>query len=497
MDAAFFTAKNGSQSCRYGTVLLHSSYDPEHEAGLFVSSLICSFNPSWIIITEPGLSYIAPFLRKRFPSSQLCAVRYDRSFSSFSSLWDKTLFISSSQSAENIADLLYAEFGEETLCSSFFAPWKPSSKIWHDTDNAVWTGIESAVKKSRDVLFTRSYFSSRWICNSVQFCRYVSHTASVSNGTSPVVICASGPSLESALPYLSELRSCYFLIAVSSAVSVLLNYGIIPDMCISTDGGYWARFHLRALSDCCSEIPVALTPESSCDIQLLSSHTVIPLSYSDGSLSSLASSCGFSMMHAERNGTVSGTAAEFALSITSGPVFFCGLDLSSCTGFQHARPNMLDAVSASADNRLRTCESRITSSRFSSGSLDVYRNWFAAFSRRYTGRLFRLSDGYAYAFHLGAVSDTGPSFFRSSCSCGGKLPVVTADESSPDGTDRLKALENFIDKTENDSSLLKEFFPAEYTSFLRSSSDEERKERMASVRQKKARLLSSLRRLCP
>ena len=496
MDAAFFTAKNGSQSCRFGSSLLHSSYDPEHEASLFVSSLQCSFHPSWVIITEPGLSYVAPFLRKRFPSSQLCAVRYDKSFSSSSNLWDKTLFIASSQSAENIADLFYAEFGEEILCSSFFASWKPSSKIWQDTDKAVWAGIESSLKKSRDVLFSRSFFSRRWVINSFRFCRYVSHTAYVSSGSSPVVICASGPSLESALPLLSNLRSSYFLIAVSSAVSVLLNYGIIPDMCISTDGGYWARFHLRALSSCCSEIPVALTPESACDIPLLLSHTVIPLSYNDGALSSPALSCGFKMMHAERNGTVSGTAAEFALSITSGPVFFCGLDLSQCSAFQHARPNMLDTVSSSADNRLHTCESRITSSRFSSGSLDIYKNWFISFSQHHNGRLFRFSDGYAYDSRLGSVSDTGPSFFRSSCLCDGKLPVIIKNKSSPADTERLISLDNFINKADTDSSLLKDFFPAEYISYLRSSSNDEKNERTKVLEQKKVRLVSALKRIC-
>ena len=496
MDAAFFTAKNGSQSCRFGSILLHSSYNPEHEAELFVLSLQCTFTPSWIIITEPGLSYIAPFLRKRFPYSHLCAVRYDTLFSFSSSLWDKTLLISPSLSAENIADLFYSEFGEETLCSSFFASWKPSSKIWHDTDNAVWIGIDSSVKKSRDVLFTRSYFSSRWILNSVQFCRYVSHTAFVSSGSSPVVICASGPSLETALPILSKLRSSYFLIAVSSAVQVLLYHGIIPDMCISTDGGYWARFHLRPLSSCCTEIPVALTPESACDISLLSSHTVIPLSYNDGALSSLALSCGFKMMHAERNGTVSGTAAEFALSITTGSVFFCGLDLSPCPAHQHARPNILDTVSSSSDNRLHTCESRITSSRFSSGSLDTYRNWFISFSKRYNGRFFRLSDNYPYTFHLGSVSDVGPSFFISSCSSYGRLPVITSDKSSPDSMKKYNALNAFINNTVTDSSLLKEFFPAEYISYLRSSSNEEKNDRIKILEQKKARLVSAVKRLC-
>ena len=84
----FSTARNGSKTCSVNGKYLHSLYNPEKEAERFVSNLQCDYNPQYIVITEPVLSYSAPYLKKRFPSSKLCAIRYCDAFSETDSKWD-------------------------------------------------------------------------------------------------------------------------------------------------------------------------------------------------------------------------------------------------------------------------------------------------------------------------------------------------------------------------------------------------------------------------
>ena len=59
-------AKNGEDTATADGHFLHSNYAPVKEAQRFVENLKLPYNPSSIIITEPGLSYITPFLRERF-----------------------------------------------------------------------------------------------------------------------------------------------------------------------------------------------------------------------------------------------------------------------------------------------------------------------------------------------------------------------------------------------------------------------------------------------
>ena len=61
------------------------------------------------------------------------------------------------------------------------------------------------------------------------------------------MIIASGPSLQVALSSIRKNQASYFLIVLSSAIKCCFENNIIPDLCISTDGGYWAKEHLKIL----------------------------------------------------------------------------------------------------------------------------------------------------------------------------------------------------------------------------------------------------------
>lgn len=406
MKLHFETASDGELSCTAGKFRLHSSYNPSREAERFANSAECSFNPRYILVSGPALSYCAGFLKKRFPGATLCCIRYSSEFHGTDTKWNAVFYAFDKTAPEKenaqLSEELFACMGDEGIASCLFLSWKPSELPFKKLNDFAWKEIKKAALKSRSVLATRAYFSRRWARNALRFSLFVKNTAVLLHGTSAAAVCASGPSLKQSIPFIKKFRERFFLIAVSSALSALCRYGISPDLCISTDGGYWAKLHLSfALKN--SRIPLALPGEGACFASILSKTPVIPLYYGDGCSQAILQGMNYQGMKAFRNGSVSGTAALLALSLTEGPVFFCGLDLCASKGFFHIQPNELDTKDALSDSRLHTAETRAASAVTGSSSTKIYRSWFS--SADFGGRLFRLSDNCKYSSPLGKTAD--------------------------------------------------------------------------------------------
>ena len=406
---SFATAKNGSKTCIKDGFPLHSSYNPEKEAERFAATLEVPFEPSWIIITEPALSYPAQFLRQKFPNTKICAIRFCKDFIDYDKNWDKVFYFENS----SLKDGLFNFFGEEATGSLFFASWKPSENAFPDIYIEAWQNIKSYITLSRDVLGTRIYFNRRWNKNSLKFALYVKNVLDfkICKIDKPVVIAASGPSLERIIPYLKANKSSFFLLVVSSAVRPLIEQQLIPDAVISTDGGWYAQEHLKQLNFF-KDIPLFISTESYLPAKMLQSNTIVPLSYKDSIETLLLEKAGMNAVKAERNGTVSGTAAELALQL-SDEVFFCGLDLCSSNCFQHTQPNELELDKVPSDNRLLPLETRTALSTFASDSLNIYRNWFSTRPESFANRVKRVyHNGTPLKFKLGNIEDIDEKAFE-------------------------------------------------------------------------------------
>ena len=484
----FSTAKNGEKTCEIAGKHLHSAYNPSREAEQFVSRLEASFDPSAVIIIEPVLSHCLPFLKKRFPKATLCAVRLSDDFSAYDGGWHCCL-----KADESLADSLYDSLGEEKLCAALFYAWPASEQAFAAEARAAWEAIRSAVLKSRDVLATRSFFARRWMKNAVVFCRQIRHPARIAHGSCGILIAASGTSLKTSLPKIREYRDRFFLIAVSSALLPLSSHGIMPDLVISTDGGYWAKKHLAQCGEDFSAIPFAVSAEGACPAAVLEHNPIVPLRYDDGAETKLLNACGIDSMPAKRNGTVSGTAAEFALALTSGNIYFCGLDLATAKGFQHTQPNALERLHEAKDNRLRTKDTRIAASEFGAhGALDLYRNWFVAESPRLSKRLFRLSDNFAFRGRLGQIEDINWNDFlaREPAQKAEKPAIVVAQERNMDCAPILeKALHELLDSAD----FARELCPVEVMLKKRALSEEEKASCDAAITKKMEAFKKELR----
>lgn len=407
----FSTATNGETTCTENGFRLHSSYNPSKEAERFCNTLDCSFHPRYVLVTEPALSYCVPFLKKKFSNAILCCIRFSKEFESTNSSWDKIFYAYGKSQKTNplLEEEIFNFMGDEGISACLFLSWKPSENPFKELYEFSWEEIKKTVLKSRSVLATRTFFSKRWAKNALRFSMFCKNTALIKNGTSDIVVCASGLSLKSDIPFLKKYRKRFFLIAVSSSLSPLIFNGITPDLCISTDGGYWAKLHLVPLCNS-KKIPLALPGEASCFASILENTEIIPIFYGDGCSEKILKASGYSGHSAFRNGSVSGTAAYFSLSITSGKIFYCGLDLSFSKGFSHTQPNELEKRNSIFDNRTHTSETRNFSSEINTVSINIYKNWFS--SNDFFGRIFRLSDNFKYDSELGTIKDVDWTFFE-------------------------------------------------------------------------------------
>ena len=298
--------------------------------------------------------------------------------------------------------------GLERLIRGHLEDWGPDAVSWQ-----VWPAFERhapelALEWSRlfrDVYrrvqgswLTQTRFGPRFWTNAVRNARDWEHGTVFRPGTRPVVIAASGPSLEESLPALREHRQRFELWALPSSFEVLLRRGLIPDAGVATDGGYYAREHLQRLAGTAVPLLAALT--SAPDPVLAERPTLL---FSQGMAVErpllAAVMPGFGEVPSQ--GTVAVTAIELALAATSGPVCIAGLDLSFRDLRAHAAPHTVDRRLLSAHSRLTPYESQLAENLFSQApvtaegtrtapALLTYAGWFRS-GARFRRTVYRLA----------------------------------------------------------------------------------------------------------
>ncbi|MBQ0166956.1 MAG: DUF115 domain-containing protein [Treponema sp.] len=406
-ELQFFNARNGQLSCSADGRFLHSSFNPENEALRFVQSINTQFMPSAIILLGACLPWCVKYLREQFSSSLLISVQFDRRFEEYADYWDSVFYVTDADSAVCLSNGLFNLLGEEKLVTSLFLSWKAAEGIWPNQYKFSWEAIKSSMEKAQSILTTRNWFNIRWFTNTVKNLSLIKEYSLPERTSSNIIVTASGPSLTAAIPFLKKNRKSFILLAASSSISTLLFNDIVPDYCISTDGGWYATRHLRAYETDkrLKDVPLVISAESAVPSRITGSIPIILLTYGDGLESILAEKTGIPSVSGLRNGTVSGTAAAFAASLTTGNVYICGLDLAPGKGFQHAEPNENDVALFTGQTRIKTLESSYTSSRFGSGSLSIYRDWFSHQNEAFTSRVFRLISKNDRLEKLGTMQD--------------------------------------------------------------------------------------------
>jgi hypothetical protein len=388
MNLNFLPAKNGSLNCVCNNKYFHSNYNPENEAEKFVQSLTFNFIPEYIFITEPALSYCAVIFKKKFPDTKIIAIRFCNDFNNYNYLWDSVIFFNKASLDSNLDEFIT----EENFSSCVFLSWKNSENIFIDESREYWTILKNYLKIKHDLVNTKNYFSERWLKNTLNNSLNLINTATIKPGNIPVIIVASGTSLKNCIEKIIKYRKNFYLICVSSALSVLIYNNIIPDLCISTDGGFWAKKHLENTNkNIINKIPFVLPLEASVPFELLKNNLIVPLDYNDSFSTLIIRTLNIKTLNAKRNGTVSGTAIDFAFSITNGLIGIIGLDLHNSKSYSHTQPNALEKINSLNDYRINPLTNRLFKSEINNSSLEIYSQWFNK-QNRFKNRVYRIFE---------------------------------------------------------------------------------------------------------
>lgn len=467
MSLEYLIAKNNSRTCLYSNVHLHSAYNPENESHRFVENIQIDYIPENIIIIEPALAYCNQFLKEKFPNSKLYAIRFLDKINSIGK-FEKEFFYTNSQ---NLKNELYNFFGEEKLLNSLFISWPPAIKAFPEKDKEVWTTLQKLLKESQNILATRQFFSKRWIKNQIIFFTNLTKITNLKKIDLPILICASGPSLNDSLSFIKQYQNNFFIICCSSAIKSLINNSITPDFCISTDGGFWAKTHLKVLLKK-NNIPLAISPESNIYSKIFKSNTIIPLQYTDSLTNDLFLKLNIDYNLCKRNGTISGTTVDLANSLTTENIYLCGIDLESSSGFCHTQPNELETNNSIYDNKLNTKEKRIFMQSRDSIQLEIYRNWFINNSYLFANKVFRISKEKKFKHSLNQIKDITWNELLSQNTILKKIKTNNFFTEKKEIKPNKKIIKDFFEKKLSQIEFIKEYYPADLIMINRSKGEQ-------------------------
>ncbi len=499
MSASFLLAKNGSKSAKANGVLLHSAYNPQIEGERFAQNAAADFIPKHVVVIEGALGYCVQPLRNRFCGAKISTIRFGQDFNESDNLWDAAFNLQGqSDGKENdfLAGLLFDFMGEEGLYQCLFLEWPPSARAWPKETKEAWNQIKAAMQKAKILLATHEHFAKRWLKNKAIFFERLERTLRMDKIQSPVLICASGPSLEESVNSIKKVRSKIFVCALSSAAGVLAYNKIQPDLVLSEDGGWWAKKHLDILRNEFLDVPLALEPESACPSVLLQKKEILPLCYDDDEISKkIFGALGLEYVEARRNGTVSGSAMELFLSLCKKEIYFAGLDLAPANGQSHARPNALQSEREEQDFRLRPKATRAAAEVMPSPSLEIYKNWFSACNLN--GRkVFRIKGKSGFSNSLGQIKDINLKDFEEAIAAEKDRPqkneTSAQERPLPQKSERARTAREQILLWSQSDGFLTEIFPADSIIFRRSLDKAQKDERQKIIARKKQDLLDGV-----
>ena len=364
---------------------LHSKYNPQKEADNFVLQI--KTTPFFIVITEPGESFLASSFRKSFPNAKVLAIRYtDELFLEYDSLFDSVWRPKNG----SLSFFLIQHIPDEFFSRTIFLSWKPSEVIWEEKAKLVWKEIKEAGNLFISVIRTRSFFGKKWCKNIFNNFIFSKHIKKINiSDMLDVVFLTSGYSLEKVIKNTdvkNHLKKM-FISSASSSLLALSYQDINVDLAFATDGGFWAGKHLKG-----NFSHLAIPLEAYVPFNVLENKNIVFLNYGSLIEDFLFKKTHIPFLRAKRNGTVAGTAIDFLLDYSKNNIFISGLDLSFSKSFSHARPNENINEALKKESKLCPLSSILASSNFNSISLKTYASWFLSISENRKKRLFRIGN---------------------------------------------------------------------------------------------------------
>jgi hypothetical protein len=323
---------SGFISGKFRGLSIHSRHNPLREAAQLIERE-AGENISSALFYGFGLGYQAEAFRHKFPHVPILVIEPDPSF--FHSVLESR---DMRGLLSDPAIAFYVESDPEKLL-----PWiekLPLSNIqivrlrsmyeFHRQYYRRIDGIVSSYLSKKEInINTLKRFGRLWIRNLSHNLEEIAEKPGIKEIKNklkgiPSLVLASGPSLDTILPHLPELRKRMIIISVDTSLRACLRYQVEPDFLVVVDPQYWNTRHLDWIS-----------VEKTIVVSESSTHPrVFRMFDSPGFFASSLFPLGrfFESVIGKKGkigtgGSVSTCAWDFARIVGSDPIFMAGLDL--------------------------------------------------------------------------------------------------------------------------------------------------------------------------
>lgn len=356
-----------------GEISVCSRYNPEKEAESFAAQY--SDNDIFFVIGGLCGGYHIQSLLKANMHRKIIAV--EQSEDDFNFLMDieccrklsedsRVIFSTPASLFRNILDnYLPAVHGKIVFDS--LRGWQNSSSRTAAEIRAV---SEKALESERSDFAAQSRFGKIWHKNIINNLKLSQNQFSIHSFLScrgnkrTAAVIAAGPSLDSSIKKIREMRESYFIIATDTSFPALVKSGIIPDTVVSIDGQQISHCHFFYIKEALPStlFLLDLCADSSSARKIAELGGRIAFFTSGHPLAAMASEfCGTSFISLFSGaGTVTIAAADFAYKAGFSKVEFFGADFSYPGGKPYARGTYLDELYEKDQTRISTAETRFS-----------------------------------------------------------------------------------------------------------------------------------------
>lgn len=329
-----FNARDGHLTAEWNGVLLHSAYSPVKEVKKFLDSRLEPHARTVIIMGDP-LGHISREVLLRNSGLKIIQISFSSSFTRQLSSLDQLHWDPGHD--QGLHQFLSVHLTDLDLIQLTLLIWVPTAKIFPDLSEEFTQIINQFIRERKGSLFTTGGFGKKWLRNSIKNYLCLTRPSLLSlSPDKPVFIAASGYSLNQDITILKKNRHRFFLWALPSAVLFLCHHGIIPDLIIQTDPGFYTRYHLRSPEY--SDVPLAMPLSSSLES---GQHDRQVFLFSQGHFfeAFFLDSLGTSYITLPSTGTVAASALQLGILSRSPLLVIGGLDLMSHDIHEHVIPN--------------------------------------------------------------------------------------------------------------------------------------------------------------
>ena len=386
------------------TAALHSKYDPWREAEKYLRHSSVSTDSSIYLLLEPGRGYLTHLLHKYNPTAKLIEVHCSSEVEPLQSREPSAVERWNPHSEKSLSAFLAEQIDDLDIGRVTILEWPPAERVFGSTFNEIKTGVRNFLQERRGTIHTTGKFGRLWLRNSLKRAAHMPPLLKNIHVQTPIVIAASGPSLNRAIPLLQQQQQKLFILALPSSISALQHAGILPDMIVHSDPGFYAGYHLHSADSAHS---IAAAPLFSAgyrrsDVRLALLSTGTPIEeYFVHELS-------LNPIRINSHGTVAGIAFQLALQLGSPvkpddllegpPIIFAGLDFCYDDILGHSRPHSFDKLLYAGHTRLQPIQhiyySRSPRSRGENQrqtfALERYAGWFQQLGLDYRRKVYRL-----------------------------------------------------------------------------------------------------------